>query len=298
MSLESGHKAIHDTLLDYVRQHDKVQEEPFFLLRVCSIYDFCGIRYVLKIENEADGEYVSRVSVRSVWPLELKIDTHSVSRSFQNSCPSSLSVSANDDESISVQWRLMNGQYLVEPHTHRTMDVINWISSIRYISMPTWGLKFVVPTVLCACSRFNSLLSAIVLHPEGPGASMLNEPSKYAMRKFQLRCRYLALSLRVRVSIDMCLHTYDLARPQQHTIHSTLAVVTVPSKEGMDFIIPLSFDERTEDAYAQDVLAALTEGSDNNERKCTHLSREVRIRSFGYLLSQLTAILSQGSEWD
>lgn len=128
------------TLLDHVRQHDKLQDKGVVIFKRTHVQDFAGASYTLTVSRDATGDALTCIHLTSTWPKSLQVDNLVIARLLQRNSPPSLSIVGSDD-SISVSWLLSSGLYLVEPYSHRTTEIVTWISKLRYVvvSTPTTG---------------------------------------------------------------------------------------------------------------------------------------------------------------
>eukprot|EP00892_Ulva_mutabilis_P009080 jgi/Ulvmu1/6544/UM003_0178.1 len=123
--------ALHATLQQYLRDHDKLHQKGREIFLRTRVQDFVGASYTLTMSRDKGNDAPTYIEVDSTWPRSLQVDAFVVARLLMQNSPSSLSVAGSDD-SISVSWVLSSEPYLVQPHTQRSMEKVKWMSKLRF----------------------------------------------------------------------------------------------------------------------------------------------------------------------
>ena len=87
------HPALASTLVDLVRKHDNNQKPESHFRMHQHLQDFATIRYSVVAERKADDRCCTCITVKSIWPSALEVDTAVIVRILGRAAPSTLHLS-------------------------------------------------------------------------------------------------------------------------------------------------------------------------------------------------------------
>lgn len=162
--------AMFEGIQRYVNQHDEVLATRGGLDERMRLKDSAAAIYILTAQRDVDAgdDGLTTIEVISKWPPQLQLDTVGIARHLLGNCPSSLRVGGADD-SITVQWFLRPGPYLLGRFAQRTTDVITWISKLRCVRWATWCIVRIHSQRRCLCAAQKSDASPRVVPPRRHG---------------------------------------------------------------------------------------------------------------------------------
>lgn len=133
--------ALFEALLTYVKHHDATMTAKTVFCKRMRVQDSSAATFTLTAQRDTSDGNGAETSLKVVaaWPEQMQIDTAVVAKHLDRNSPNSVRVISSPD-SISVKWILRSELYLVAPHDHRTMEIIAWMSKLRFVryTLPTF----------------------------------------------------------------------------------------------------------------------------------------------------------------
>lgn len=229
-------------LLDFVKQHDAIQESKEGFYKCIHIQDSAGAIYTLTAQRDAGDDGLTSIKVISKWHTRIQLDNVVVARHLERNSPRSIRVVGSED-SISVLWFLQSGLYLVEPFAQRATDVITWISKLRCV----WWAAWCIGRIRSRCIRNSVLLgrrqslrcAAMAAYTKTYLLVSVSLSACCCSCDYCLGCRFWVLSARLQQSLSVWTHTPSSSRTSMHCITPKLQIATEPRSDAFEAFVPV-----------------------------------------------------------